>query len=186
MNDVMIDLETLGTHAGCVVLSIGAVAFSKDDDELGSEFYIEISRESCLAANLVVDDDTVTWWSNQSPEARDILSRTGADGKATPLPHALGSFTQWLSQFDLGKVSVWGNGAAFDQPILEAAYLATGVEAPWKFYNARCYRTLKGLYRDVLLPDRVGVYHNALDDAKTQALHAIQLLRTHYAHLRPS
>ena len=73
------------------------------------------------------------------------------------------------------KVKLWGNGSDFDNVLMITACEAAGVKPAWKFYNHRCHRTLKNLCRSVTMPERVGTYHNALDDAKTQALHAIAL-----------
>jgi hypothetical protein len=174
MRDVMIDLETLGTRAGCVVLSIGAVAFDAVSGELGKEFYCVVSTESCQEAGLHVDSDTVAWWSKQSEEARAVLYQ--AEESGLPLIMALTNFTEYLSQFNLGSVRIWGNGADFDNPILIACYAAVYKKAPWSPWNGRCYRTLKNLVKGPKLV-RQGTYHNALDDAKTQAAHAVQLLK---------
>ena len=46
---------------------------------------------------------------------------------------------------------------------------------PWKFWNDRCYRTIKSMHPEVPMP-RTGTHHNALDDAKTQALHLMAIL----------
>jgi exodeoxyribonuclease VIII len=46
---------------------------------------------------------------------------------------------------------------------------------PWQFWNSRCYRTVKSLYPDNKLK-RSGTYHNAVDDAESQARHLIELL----------
>jgi DNA polymerase III epsilon subunit-like protein len=74
-SDVMVDLETLGTVAGCVVLSIGAVGFDMDGlDETG--FHLTVNRESCEEAMLFVDPDTEAWWGRQSPVAQEILARS--------------------------------------------------------------------------------------------------------------
>ena len=78
-----------------------------------------------------------------------------------------------------------GNGADFDLPILAAAYAAVGLSVPWKPYNGRCYRTLKNLAPVVKLA-RPGTHHNALDDARTQAVHAIKLMRHISEHLKRS
>ena len=67
--DIMINLETLGTVAGCVILSIGAVAFDRETGELGMEFYEVINQVSCEEAGLHVDQKTVDWWAARTAEA---------------------------------------------------------------------------------------------------------------------
>lgn len=171
MENVMVDLETLGQGPGCVVLSIGAVMF--DETGLGEEFYMVVNQESCEDEGLKADQSTLDWWSKQSPEARVVLDEAKTGG--VPLIHALQEFGAYLEQYNMRAVKIWGNGASFDNTILVACYKAVGIETPWKFWNDRCYRTFKALFPSVKL-ERQGTYHNALDDAKTQALHAVMLL----------
>ena len=177
MQNVMLDLETLGTKPGCVILSIGAVSFNPNTG-LGDTFYVEIYGKSCLEAGLTVDPDTADWWETREPRVKKLLERRGSAGESTNLGKALSMFQAWF--LDKGQnVQVWGNGADFDLPILSAAYQKCGfTNPPWQPYNGRCYRTLKNLYPGVKL-DRTGVHHNALDDARSQAEHAMQILRAH-------
>lgn len=172
MEHVMIDLETLGRRAGCSILSIGAVAF--DTTGLGPEFYTVVDRASCQAHGLHEDENTVAWWNKQSAQAQTVLEQAATNGQ--PLADALAELTTFLGGLgSLKKLKVWGNGADFDNAILTACYAAVGRELPWDFWNNRCYRTIKGLRPQVKLA-RQGTYHNALDDAKSQATHAVQLL----------
>lgn len=170
MKNVMVDLETMGKRAGCVILSIGAVEFDPLQG-LGREFYKIISIESCKAAGLHIDPSTMEWWEKQSSEARQVL-KDAHSINAMSLENVLLKFNTWLAQTK--GVKVWGNGADFDNAILISAYAAVGVPQGWGPYNSRCYRTLKGFFPQVKAV-RGGTHHNALDDAKTQALHAIQL-----------
>jgi len=174
MKNVMLDLETLGTVPGCIVLSIGAVAFDPEADALGDEFYTVVSTPSCLSHGLRSSESTIEWWSRQSEKAQEVLRSAKHGG--LHLEDALSDFTVYLVQFGLDKVRLWGNGSDFDNAILSTCYHAVNGEAPWSPWNNRCYRTLKNLIRGPKLK-REGTYHNALDDAKSQALHAIQLLR---------
>lgn len=169
--DVMIDLETLGQRPGCVILSIGAVAF--DTDGIGDSLYAVVNTGSCLDAGLTKDPETVAWWDRQNDQAKEVLKLAETSGST--LADCLGTLTEFLSRFDLDQVRVWGNGADFDNAILGACYHAVGLKTPWKFYNNRCYRTLKSL-RPTVKMERQGVYHNALDDAISQAKHAIKLM----------
>lgn len=170
MDNVMIDLETLGRRAGCAILSIGAVAFDPVSGKLGPELYVVVDRPSQVG--LHTDPETLKWWEGQSEQARAVLT----DKAAVPLGDALIQLNQYLSQFSFTKVKVWGNGGDFDNAILACCYAAAGLEVPWSFWNNRCYRTLKNLIGGPKVK-REGTYHNALDDAKTQALHAIELFR---------
>jgi hypothetical protein len=171
----MIDLETLGTVPGCAILSIGAVAF----DEFGvaeEGFYavVNIPRWDCAGLTgdgLIKDKATIAWWKSQSEEARAVLTAPGGT-----LRQALDKFKHWLANYDSPRV--WGNGADFDNPILAVAARKAGLgpDDLWRGYNGRCYRTVKSQFKDIKLV-RSGTHHNALDDARSQAEHLVQICR---------
>lgn len=169
MSHVMVDLETLGQSPGCTILSIGAVAFDYATQSLGPEFYTVISRISCRKLGFFEDAGTVAWWSRQSEAARNA-----AFGGTIPIEMALAEFSSYVRQFG-GNVRVWGCGSDFDNAILGHAYRVIGSTQPWRYYNNRCYRTLKNLVQGVEM-ERSGTHHNALADAKSQAVHAMRLL----------
>lgn len=162
----MLDLETLGNKPGSVIVAIGAVKFG--GGEILDSFYERVDAESCEAIGLQMDVSTVLWWMKQSDAARNEITQPG--GK---LSEVLMRFSSWLKDPD---VEVWGNGASFDNVLLSDAYDRARLPRPWKYYNDRCYRTVKSLRPDVPLP-RTGTHHNALDDAKSQALHLMQIQR---------
>lgn len=170
--DVMLDLETLGTTPGHRVLSIGAVEFTPFGP--AREFYLALDQEQQEQVGLLSDPATEQWWSEQSPEARTVLSEP-----KTATNVALQQFDSFLRSCGTPKeVRVWGNGAGFDQPILTEVYKRIGLGCPWLFYNERCFRTLKQLPKAPEPPERKGVHHNALDDARYQAEHATRILNT--------
>ena len=68
MNNVMLDLETLGTSPGCIILSIGAVFFDKNG--LGQEFYQTIDVQSSIDAGLTMSGGTFKWWMGQQGAVR--------------------------------------------------------------------------------------------------------------------
>jgi DNA polymerase III epsilon subunit-like protein len=175
MKHIMVDLETYGTRAGCGILSIGAVFFDWNKPAWqGPTFYTAVNRESCKAAGLVEQADTLKWWEDQGSKARVVWQEIET---APPLAAALSLFNDWAHANKKDSISgLWGNGADFDNPILSAAHHATGVKQPWGPFQGRCYRTLKALRPDVKLV-RQGTHHNALDDALSQAEHAVRLLK---------
>lgn len=171
MQHIMVDLESLDTVPGAVILSLGAVFF--DETGLGDEFYKVILRSSCETLGMTVSQDTLNWWGKQSIDASQVLR----DAEIAPdtLADVLNQFNDFLKR-DKG-VKVWGNGADFDNSLLAVAYRRAGVKQGWLPYNGRCYRTLKNIAANVPAVARGGTYHNALDDAKTQANHAIEIYR---------
>lgn len=183
---VMADLETLGTRPGSIIISIGATKFD-ENGPYGEPFYMRIDMQSCVDAGLLIDVDTVKWWMKQSDEARAEFQKD-----AGHLYQALESFSFWCDALFVRKFSIserrmvvnpsansnielWGNGANFDNALLKAAYDKVGLEAPWEFWNDRCYRTLKAMYPHIKMPKRTGTHHNALDDAISQVNHLILL-----------
>lgn len=178
---IMLDLETLGTKPGSIVVSIGAVCFNRE--WLDHSFHVRIDPISSEKAGLTVDVDTVLWWMDQTLEAREEISRN-----AVPLPDALQSFSDFVAAVKSGSdhrdVWVWGNGVNFDNALLRAAYAAAGMEAPWEHWGDRCYRTMKQLFPEVPVP-RMGTHHNAADDAMTQAAHLIDIWKRIYTTAKP-
>jgi len=161
MKHVMIDLETLGTTADAVIMSIGAVKFDLESNAIDDAgFYASISIESNQSYGRVIDEGTLLWWLNQSAEARQVFTEPKQS-----LDAGLAALSDWLGH---NKRYVWSNGASFDIPMLEHAYRKLGWEAPWEFWNSRCVRT----YKSLPCADRVAKPandHNALRDAVNQA-----------------
>ncbi len=169
MNDhFSIDLETLGTRYNAPVISIGVVQFDPDTGKLGATFYREIDIDSAIKAGKI-SGSTLAWWMQQSEKARRVF---GPDNKVS-LATALDGLSTWLRGMAMAP-KVWGNGASFDITILEHAYEngCVGLREAWHYTNVRDMRTLveaaqldKGDW-----PKDVGTHHNALDDAKYQAM----------------
>lgn len=162
MNHCMVDLETTGLHGGCAILSIGAVAFTPDF-KLMSTFEAYISHDESFKRGFKDDHSTIEWWERQPQDVRDKTF----GGKTEP-EVALMEFNDWLASMNVKFV--WGNGASFDNAILEWAYNHLGIAPQWAFYNNRCYRTIKALAPEVQLT-RVGQHHHAIDDALSQYNH---------------
>lgn len=166
MNNVMLDLETMGNTSNAAIIAIGAVRFDK---AVTDRFYKVVNLQSCVEVGLDIEPSTVMWWMQQSAEARGKFAV-----EAIGLNEALRSFADWVGD----DAVVWGNGAAFDNVILANAYRKSRLPLPWKFYNDRCYRTVKNLHPEIEL-ERVGTYHCAVDDAESQAQHLIRILNVY-------
>ena len=162
--DVMIDLETLGTAPGSVILSIGAVAFAPGMQEADwSQIHLlPISVKNSRQAGLTIDESTLAWWMHQSDEARGVLDCALEGGRT--LCGALTEFSEWFPS----GTKLWGNGANFDNVLLRCAYTAACMEPPWKYYDDMCFRTMKKTFAKVPAPTLQGVKHDALADAMHQ------------------
>ena len=178
MNHVMVDLETLAVAADACILSIGAVRFDLESDKIDDAgFYASISVESNLHMGRKISEDTLIWWFKQSTDAQGVFLE-----KKKPLVWALMEFRDWLVGNDC---QIWSNGADFDLPILAHAFGQVGMEVPWKFWNSNCFRTYKKLpgAKQLRAPN-VGVKHNALSDAITQAQTAQLIHKTLFSSIK--
>jgi hypothetical protein len=199
--NIMLDLETWGTRPGRDLRSIGAVVFDPvtgyvaDTSEIGLSFdphhcfyiatdnpckyphgsdeYADLIRKYPLTR----DPSTVAWWADQSDEAQ------AAFADPVDLREALVRFADWMNSISNHRtmtpnqdVRLWSHGAAFDPPILAAAYDAVGLPVPWHYRAPRDTRTLFDVAgitdHSAWLnkhPGPLGVSHHALDDAICQA-----------------
>lgn len=164
-SNIMLDLETFGIKSNAAIVSIGAVRFN--GKEVTDTFYVRLDLESVLRAGMEMDASTVLWWMGQGDEARGELT----SGDKVELAKALQSFSMFCKPTD----KVWGNGATFDNVILSNAYQLLDLHRPWSYKNDRCYRTVSAMHPGTEFVN-VGTHHNAVDDAKAQALHLIKCL----------
>ncbi len=171
MSNIMVDIETMGQGSTAAIVAIGAVVF--DECGLGDELYIKISLEEAAKYGQI-DASTVLWWLGQEDAARKELT----DGITSSPQEAAVMLTHFITNSrDVNdRLSLWGNGSDFDNVILSNWYASMGLSTPWRFWENRCYRTIKSLYRDIKM-ERTGTHHKALDDARTQAKHLIAIAK---------
>lgn len=168
ITDIMLDLETLSTDPNAMVIAIGAVAYGAHDEEVNS-FYAAIDIK--YGALGTICPDTVAWWMSQSDEARLVFSKEMA---VRTQAEALADFATWMHQFK--GANVWGNGVDFDNVILRNCYKMHHMQTPWHYRQNRCYRTIKNMFPNIPYT-RVGVHHNAVDDARTQGQHLMEIYK---------
>lgn len=156
MLQVMLDLETLGTSPGCAVVAIGAVKF--DEYNILEELYYRPIWGGKIEHN------TVRWWMRQSEKARMELTRDPCGTMEDGLRN--------LRNF-VGDCPVWGNGSDFDNAIIMDCYKKLHIQH-WSHRQNRCYRTIRSLVQAQYIPP--SVKHNALEDARSQAIHLMKIL----------
>lgn len=177
MDQVMIDIETMGTAPGSAIVAIGAVMFGKESDALGPEFYVTIDLKDAVDRGMTMDAETVLWWLSKEETARmELVSPARMNLRA-----ALEDLGLWLcmnmNSQDLSSdhLQVWGNGASFDLVLLEAAYKLNHLPCPWRYWQQNCYRTISKLHPLLKLERNGSVHHHALDDARVQAKHLCRI-----------
>lgn len=178
---LMCDFETLDLQPSTVVLSIGVVEFfpdrwtpqSTEEDLVGEKFYSVFNIQEQIDQGRTISAATLQWWMNQRPEAKKAAFPKDQD--APPVSEVLLHLNTFIRGFPT-PLALWGNGAAFDNVILASLYNQFKVTPAYRFTSDSCYRTLRNLIPGISLGKRAGVYHNALDDAISQAVHACALL----------
>jgi len=166
MNNIMLDLETMGKKSNAAIISIGAARFDFDSG-IKDTFDCIVDLQSCLDMEFSVDSSTIMWWLSQEKSAKTEFQKIGIH-----IIDALHSFAGWAGE----NVILWGNGVAFDNVILGNAYQKCDIEKPWKYYNDRCYRTIKNIYFEIK-HTRKNTKHIAVNDAIYQAEHLIKIFR---------
>ncbi|MFP9228936.1 3'-5' exonuclease [Pectobacterium cacticida] len=173
MNNVMIDIETLGKQANAPIASIGAVFFNPKTGGLGEQFYRRVDFENDMLNGAVPDGDTIKLWLRQPSETRAEL----ISDDATPIWDALSAFSDWLTDNaeSLETLNVWANSPSFDCIILKSAFERTDIDIPWRYWNELDVRTMKEVGSAIMdigrflgTAETLGVKHNALDDAISQ------------------
>lgn len=162
---LMLDFETLATSPTSVVLSLGAVIFNNDAIIDGRLWNFDL--EGQFRARREVNAETLFWWMNQGEKAKEVFGLCKIEGIA--VKDFLPQFFEFINSEPKGELHVWGNGANFDVAIIENLITTLGHKIPWKFWNVRCYRTLKNVYDIEREITKTGTKHNALDDATNQA-----------------
>ena len=174
--NIMMDIETTGIRPGCRILSIGLAVFYVVNGECTIGNTTTIYPD--LTEQVGIDDpSTLQWWSTQSPEARNVFADNHINGvsigKAFELfKEFIQNAVDWHKSLNDGaekvNVCIWGNGATFDNSIVQHMFEAKGYPVPWNTFGDRCYRTaFNMLGRPSFTRD--GTHHNALDDAIYQA-----------------
>lgn len=170
-NHIMIDFETLDTSNMPALLSIGATIFNPYTQK-GMDEFIDFERlidlQSCIDIGGMISASTIKWWMMQSNEARMKIAKPDTKPIAAfDVFTALGNFMK-----DNKVKKVWGHGSTFDCIIAENYFNKLGIKVPWQYWNTRDTRTIFDLTGITRTP--VTVKHNALEDARGQAIDVIR------------
>ena len=162
--DIMIDIESLNTTPDCVILTIGAVLFDPRGQGIVSKIEIRPTIEDQTEIyNRSVNDATLNWWSEQSPEA---IEEALGDQNRVSFREAM----KQLSAFCWNHGKPWSHGAPFDIVVMEHAWRQLGKIPPWSFGNVRDTRTLFDITGVNLRDGNHITTHKAVEDAERQAI----------------
>jgi hypothetical protein len=181
----MLDLETLGTKPGCVVLEVGAVAFDPHSQEFGGQqHFFPNQKYQRLNLRGEIDAATLDWWL--VPERRETyrqVQRDAAPFQNDSLLDQLAVLSGWIREFEETPI-VWAMSPSFDCAILGELYDRAGLERPWRYSRERDVRTALTLsgFRDV--NEAAGCEHNGAHRALNDCRHQVQAVRACYTMLR--
>lgn len=181
--DFMVDLETLGTHHTAPIISIGAVLFDPRahdtfDGLYARSFYVGCDIDDAVNVCGPAEGSTIKWWFAQS----DAAIKRIVQGENAKMREALNLLWRYSSTRDNRTPEnlrglpipdkIWAKDPDFDCRILQNACEKSGVIYPFHFAKGRSVRTAQDLaYPEGDLPKfKVGVEHDARDDAINQAL----------------
>lgn len=205
--DLMLDLETLDTKPGGVILSIGAVFFDRKTGLIPSNgiFHEETNMESQIVLHGTVSADTMDFWARTDPEWIEKVMGDEYQKGVQPIREALLKLNAWCSKHFLSSQEfhlegVWSQGQDFDMGILAEMYRRVANNSgardfgagamPWPFYLHRDTRTvydITGFNPNSV--QRTGRHHNALDDCLHQVkclLQAIGPIQRPFNNLSPA
>lgn len=172
MKQIMVDIETLGTKPGCIILSIGAAEFDINTGQVGKTFYVNINPISSQKSGLSIDASTVMWWMDQDKQAVEKLQQ-----QMVSLSVGIHSLETWFIELD-DYSEIWANSPSFDLSILKHVFELLTIECPWKFWQERDCRTLDSLMPYIRKSIINDLPHDALSDCLYQIKYISQIYKT--------
>lgn len=176
MNNIMLDVESMGRDANAALVAIGAVFFDEHTGQLGPTFYRAIHLSTSVNLGFKMEPATVLFWLGQPEEARRAILFNSVH-----VADAFADFVDWVKEHgpkDKAELRMWGCSPTFDCVKVEAHLKALDLEVPWFYWAERDYRTIRERNKVVPQDERTGL-HNALEDAKFQASHLIKIRQHH-------
>lgn len=164
INHATVDIETLDTGRGAVVLSVGACKFdpySFAEPENGKHWRLNIDEQ--LAAGRTVSESTLAWWSKQEQSVKD---EAFSDEDRMSVKDFAKEFNFWLKP----APKIWAQGPLFDIIILEDLYNTFGCTYAWKYWQVMDSRTLFSLMPKDPRKEIQVEAHNAMADAIVQSI----------------
>lgn len=158
---VMLDIETLANRPGAAIVELAAQAFAFVPalGEIRQVGFQGFERAILPHEALWADIDTLRWHEKKG-------QWKGPNG--IYMAQAFEEFGLWARdlQAELCDVATWWSwGATFDFPVLDYAWLVSGIRngRPWKYWEIECARTVwrRAFGPDVRRPERS---HRAADD----------------------
>jgi DNA polymerase III epsilon subunit-like protein len=157
----MVDLETLDVEPTAAIVTIAAVKFNFDDDHVET-FSVNITPKSSILKGMTVSQDTLDWWKTKPREAIDAWKVNGIE-----VDDALDQFNKFLG--DASNTTMWAQGIDLDFPVLRHSLKQLNKPIKWNYWNQCDTRTIFTVANfNTKKANRIGQYHIAIDDCRTQ------------------
>lgn len=158
MIDITIDFETTSLAPTAAIMSVGAVAWKRCDEESPffgrgdgllryPTFSAHVDLRSCFVEGFTFDQSTAEWWSHQSEKAKQaLLDYDDGDNPCLPIDIVIADLLGWIKddvQEALGdtELCLWAQGTDFDIAILRYACYKLGIKFTIKHTQFRDHRT---------------------------------------------
>jgi hypothetical protein len=167
-----IDIETLSLENNSVVLSIGIHSFSLNSAFTDS-YYCSLNIDEQLKKNRHISGSTLSWWMEQSDQAKEVFSNNGN----VPIKTKLNEIVKFVDYYQ--SKYTWTNGPEFDSTILKSLFTDFDVKYPFSYKYSFDFRTIKHVGENIFHikyePDKE-IAHNALNDSIMQAKYIKKIL----------
>ena len=158
MLDITIDFETCSLCPTAAVMSIGAVAWRRDNtaspfynlkggkQDPASVFSCHIDLRSMFVNGFTFDEKTADWWKAKTDEAKaSLLSSDSYDLPCRPIDVAVKDLFEWIEDFkkEQGEqdVCLLAQGTDFDIAILRNICYKLNINIPVHYTGFRDHRT---------------------------------------------
>lgn len=166
MKRTMFDIEAWDLKETALLLSVGIVDI---DQEVGQVRHPGIEEQQ--RDGRTIGASTAQWWTFQSEAAR-ITTLSDAIWRENP-----GITAAYIAQAAEEADEIWASGTSYDMKILSHFVKQYLPDYRWPFWKERDHRTVRELVdpHGLMKPSR-GTEHDALEDAKFQAVYLKRLL----------
>lgn len=162
MTHAMIDFETYSLESNAALISCGIVLF--DSTGIKDTFYCNIIPHP----EQHVSESTLAWWETQNAKAKESLLTN-----RLPFEQAISQILKFLEP----AKALWAKGSLNDIVWLESACSLAGKQLNMPYHKKYCMRTIEHLISEPENYVSPSIEHNALEDAKAQALTLINTLK---------
>lgn len=168
LNDLSIDIESLGIAEDSIVISIGAVVFNNEISlsTFNCQFYEILDLKDQESQKRTMSIDTVLWWMKQSEFTKSAL----IEKNRTSTYKALTLLNTLIQEYAVNYA--WAKSPNFDLVILDSLYKSFNMKFAIDFRYWMDVRTIMRIRKTCKLNEikmSKDDAHNALNDAYYQA-----------------